>query len=345
MCSQAAARARRAGPDSAPRAVAAPRAAAPRSTPAAARAAARAAHAPSCRSVQMNALPSWPAEARVDMGRPKLGAQATSRTQSASGGGGAGGQAHIRCGFEPAASAACGACSSEAAWSWHCTRRQASRRRGVGAVERRTERRGAPVWPVSVAPSCCHCRVCSLYVHTCSRAAAVRLAASHPTSGSGSTVCSTGRAARGCCRQQAHTACSAPHSSGCCFLSAAPLNQPSAPHISPALPLTLTQLSQPAEARRRTGCPGALEATSEPLGAAGDQETAVAPTGCAPSICGRSSGSGVQAGGSGRARLPPLPAGPTHASTPSCQHCIGPHCRSRWPAHASAHKPTTQPGL
>lgn len=52
-------------------------------------------------------------------------------------------------------------------------------------------------------------------------------------------------------------------------------------------PLALTVLSQPAEARRRTGWPGALEPTSEPLGAAGDQEMAVAPMGCAPSICRR----------------------------------------------------------
>lgn len=49
---------------------------------------------------------------------------------------------------------------------------------------------------------------------------------------------------------------------------------------------TFTQLSAPHEASRRTGWPGALEATSEPLGAAGAQLTAVQPTGCAPSICG-----------------------------------------------------------
>jgi hypothetical protein len=46
-----------------------------------------------------------------------------------------------------------------------------------------------------------------------------------------------------------------------------------------------TQLSQPAEARRRTGCPGAWLETRAPLGAAGDQETAVQPMGCAPSSC------------------------------------------------------------
>lgn len=50
-------------------------------------------------------------------------------------------------------------------------------------------------------------------------------------------------------------------------------------------PHTLTQLSAPLEASRRTGWPGALEATSEPFGAAGAQLTAVQPTGCAPSIC------------------------------------------------------------
>lgn len=49
--------------------------------------------------------------------------------------------------------------------------------------------------------------------------------------------------------------------------------------------LTLTQLSQPADASRRTGCPGAWDDTRAPLGAAGDQDTEVAPTGCAPSIC------------------------------------------------------------
>lgn len=49
--------------------------------------------------------------------------------------------------------------------------------------------------------------------------------------------------------------------------------------------LTLAQLSHPPETSRRTGWPGALDATSEPLGAAGDQDTDVQPMGCALSIC------------------------------------------------------------
>ncbi len=44
-------------------------------------------------------------------------------------------------------------------------------------------------------------------------------------------------------------------------------------------------LSQPADAKRRSGCPGPLAETSEPGGAAGDHDTAIAPTGCAFSIC------------------------------------------------------------
>ena len=44
-------------------------------------------------------------------------------------------------------------------------------------------------------------------------------------------------------------------------------------------------LSQPAEAKRRSGWPGPLAETSDPGGAAGDHDSAIAPTGCAPSIC------------------------------------------------------------
>ena len=58
-----------------------------------------AACSPSCRSVQISTLPSCPALARVFMGSPKLGAHATSRTQSAQGQGGAGQegrQRHVR---------------------------------------------------------------------------------------------------------------------------------------------------------------------------------------------------------------------------------------------------------
>lgn len=49
---------------------------------------------------------------------------------------------------------------------------------------------------------------------------------------------------------------------------------------------TLTVLSQPPDAKRRTGGPGALPLVRLPRGTAGAQETPIAPSVCAPSICG-----------------------------------------------------------